>query len=141
MNLAQRAAATRATYVKYLGRPFSWRGGTCVHVLRFHLRKMGHRPPAMPQFRSAIGAETALRAQGAADLAGLMRGLGIPEIAPSEMIIGDVAILPGDDGRTDGIFGAVVICAGNKFMGWHGAGEGFEAIDDVLPHVKAAFRV
>lgn len=141
MNLARRAAATKSTYDKYLGKSFSWRGRTCVHVLRFHLRKMGHKPPPMPQFQSAIGAMTALSMRGVPDLAGLMRSIGLLEIQPSEMIVGDVGVLPGDDGRTDGIFGALVICAGNKFMGWHGAGDGFEAMDDVLPHMAAAFRV
>ena len=140
MNLAQRAAATKATYDRYLGKSFSWRGATCVHVLRYHLRRMGHRPPAMPQFRSAVGAATALKAQGVDDLAGLCRKLGLIEIRPAEMIVGDVALLPGDDGRTDGLYGALVICAGNKFMGWHGAGEGFEPIDDLARHVVAAFR-
>lgn len=140
MNLAERAAATKATYNRFLGKPFSWRGGTCIHVLRFHLRQMGHRPPVIPQFRSAIGAATALKSQGVDDLPGLCRKLGLVEITPAAMIIGDVAILPGDDGRIDGIMGALVICAGNKFMGWHGAGEGFEPIDDLAPHVKAAFR-
>lgn len=140
MNLADRATATKATYSKYLGKPFSWRGRTCVHVLRYHLRQMGHKPPTLPQFRSPVGALTALSTHGADDLAGLVRSLGLPEIQPSEMIVGDVGLLPGDDGRTDGIFGALVICAGNKFMGWHGAGDGFEAIDDVLPYMTAAFR-
>lgn len=140
MNLAKRAAATKATYDHFLGKPFSWRGRTCVHVLRYHLRQMGHRPPAMPQFRSAVGALSALKAQGADDLAGLCRTLGLIEIAPAGMIVGDVAMLPGDEGRTDGIHGALVICAGNKFMGWHGAGEGFQPIDDLAEHVVAAFR-
>lgn len=140
MNLAQRAAATQATYDRFLGKPFSWCGATCVHVLRYHLRQMGHRPPPMPQFRSAVGAATALKAQGVDDLPGLCRKLGLIEILPSEMIVGDVAILPGDDGRTDGLYAAIVICAGNKFMGWHGAGEGFEPIDGLLDHVTGAFR-
>jgi hypothetical protein len=140
MNLAERAAATQATYNRYLAKPFSWRGATCVHVLRFHLRQMGHRPPPMPQFRSAIGATTALKAQGVHGLPGLCMKLGLAPIAPAEMIVGDVAIVPGDDGRTDGIFAALVICAGNKFMGWHGAADGFQPIDDLMPHVKTAFR-
>ena len=136
MNLAQRAAVTQATWNKYRGRAFDWKGSTCVHVLRSHLRAMGHKPPKMPSFQSPIGAKRALKAMGADDLADLMRGLGLLEIPPAEMFVGDVAILPGDDP-----FDALTICAGNKFMGFHAAGEGFQMIADVLPHVKSAFRL
>ena len=78
---------------------------------------------------------------GADSLPNLCRTLGLEEITPSKMRVGDVAILPGDGGRIDGIRAAVTICAGSKFMGWHGAAEGFQMIADVMPHVKAAFRV
>lgn len=135
MNLAQRAAVTQATWNKYRGRAFDWKGSTCVHVLRSHLRAMGHKPPKMPSFQSPIGAKRALKAMGADDLADLMRGLGLLEIGAAEMIVGDVAILPGDEG-----FDAIVICAGGKFMGWHGAAVEFQGIDDVRPHIIAAFR-
>lgn len=135
MNLAQRAAVTQATWNKYRGRAFDWKGATCVHVLRSHLRAMGHKPPKMPSFQSPIGAKRALKAMGADDLADLMRGLGLLEIGAAEMIVGDVAILPGDEG-----FDAIVICAGGKFMGWHGAAAEFQGIDDVRPHIIAAFR-
>lgn len=73
---------------------------------------------------------------GSADLSGLMLRLGLLEIGAAEMIVGDVAILPGDEA-----FDAITICAGNKFMGFHAAGEGFQMIADVLPHVKSAFRL
>ena len=84
MNLAQRAAVTQATWNKYRGRAFDWKGATCVHVLRSHLRAMGHKPPKMPSFQSAIGAKRALKAMGADDLADMMRGLGMLEISPAD---------------------------------------------------------
>ena len=136
MNLAQRAAVTQATWNKYRGRAFDWKGATCVHVLRSHLRAMGHKPPKMPSFQSAIGAKRALKAMGADDLADMMRGLGMLEISPAEMIVGDVAILPGDDN-----FDALTICAGNKFMGFHEQAEGFASMEVHRPAIKAAFRV
>lgn len=136
MNLAQRAAVTQATWDKYRGKPFDWKGATCVHVLRSHLRAMGHKPPKMPSFQSPVGARRALKAMGADDLAGLMRGLGLMEILPAEMIVGDIAILPGDEA-----FEALTICAGNKFMGFQEEAEGFTSMDIDRAAIKAAFRV
>ncbi|MGB3846035.1 MAG: hypothetical protein WA940_09215 [Sphingopyxis sp.] len=136
-QLARRAAATQKTFDKFRGASFSWEGASCAHLLRTHLRNMGHRPPKMPKFQSAIGAKRAIAEMGAADLKSLCVVLGLIEIAPAMSLVGDVAILPGDDGPFD----AIVVCAGNgKFMGWHGAAEGLQMIDDVLPHVIAAFR-
>jgi hypothetical protein len=37
-------------------------------------------------------------------------------IAPAAMIVGDLGILPGEDGLD-----AVVIAAGHKVIGWHGS--------------------
>lgn len=136
MNLAQRAAVTQATWDKYRGRAFDWKGATCVHVLRFHLRAMGHRPPKMPAFQSPIGAKRALMKMGAGNLTELMSNLGLMEIGAAEMIVGDVAILPGDDN-----FDALTICAGNKFMGFHEQAEGFASMEVHRPAIKAAFRV
>ncbi len=139
--LYARAEATQKTFDKFKAKPFDWNGATCSHVLRSHLRNMGKRPPKMPSFRSPIGAARALKEMGADDLAGLCRALGLVEIPPAMMVVGDIAILPGDEGRVDGIYAAIAICAGNKFMGWHEAGEGFQTVDDIMPHVAAAFRV
>lgn len=136
-QLAKRAAATQKTFDKFRGVPFSWEGASCAHLLRSHLRNMGHRPPKMPKFQSAVGAARALKGMGADNLSGLCLVLGLIEIPPAKAIVGDVAVLPGEDGPFD----AIVICAGNgKFMGWHGAAEGLQMIDDVMPHVIAAFR-
>lgn len=137
MNLADRASATQKTFDKFRGKPFGWKDASCAHLLRTHLRNMGHRPPAMPAFRSAVGAKRALKDMGASDLTGLLAGLNLMEIQPAKMLVGDLAVLPGDDG----VFDAIVVSAGNgKFMGWHGAGEGLQMMTDVMPHIKAAFR-
>ncbi|MFN7029465.1 MAG: DUF6950 family protein [Sphingopyxis sp.] len=142
LNLAQRAAATQATWALLSGVPFAWDGMTCVDALHAQMLHMGHQPPAVPGFRTKAGARRALKAMGATSLGHLMEDvLGLERIAPAAMIVGDVALIPGDGVRTDGIRGAIAICAGNKFMGWHGAAEGFQMIDDVMPHVKAAFRL
>ena len=138
MNLAQRAAATQKTFDKFKGKPFSWKEASCAHLLRTHLRNMGHRPPKMPKFQSAVGAKRAIEEMGATDLVSLCEVLGLAEISPAKALVGDVAVLPGDDSPFD----AIVVSAGNgKFMGWHGAVEGLVMIDDVMSHIKAAFRV
>lgn len=141
MNLAQLAAATQATFNAYRGVPFNWRHASCAHLLAAHLANVGRAAPEVPEFSSAAQAKRALKAMGASSLSGLMDVLGLERIRPAEMRVGDVAIVPGQKGRTDGINGAIVICAGNKFMGWHEERDGLTTIDDILPHVKAAFRV
>lgn len=142
MNLAQRAAATRSTWESFRGVPLRWNGATCAHVLHDHLINAGHTPPAVPTFRTKKGAREALAAMGVANLVDVPRMLGLEEITPASMVVGDIGLLPGDGNRTDGIRAAIAICAGNgKFMGWHGAAEGFRIIGNILPHVKAAFRI
>ncbi|WP_409574690.1 DUF6950 family protein [Sphingopyxis sp. PET50] len=136
MNLAERAAATQATWEKYKGQPHDWKGPTCAHVLRSHLRAMGYKPPKMPQFQSPVGARRALKQMGADDLLSLMPVLGLLEIKVAEMIVGDIAILPGDEG-----FDALTICAGNKFIGFHEESDGFTAMEITRSAVKGAFRV
>ena len=57
-DLVRRLEATDATLRKFRGKPFDWaKGNTCGHLLRFHLKKAGHRVPPMPRFRSALGAK------------------------------------------------------------------------------------
>lgn len=142
MNLAERAAATQITKDAFWGVPHSWARITCVHLLHDHLVIFGHDVPVVPNFRTKKGAREALKAMGATSLPSLLKGLGLEEIPPAKMLVGDVAIVPGEGNRTDGIRGAIAISAGNgKFMGWHEAAEGFTIIDDILPHAKAAFRV
>ncbi|HMO74096.1 MAG TPA: hypothetical protein PKD48_02000 [Sphingopyxis sp.] len=136
MNLAHRAAATQATWDKYRGRTFDWKGATCIHVLRFHLRSMGHKPPRLPAFQSPIGARRALANRGWGGLSDLSRGIGLMEIGTAEMIVGDVAILPGNEG-----FDALTICAGNKFMGFQEEAAGFQMMELDRPAIITAFRI
>lgn len=138
MNLAERAAATQATWDAWRGVPFSWSGATCIHVMADHLANMGRDAPVIPAFRTKKGAREAFDFAG---LAEALDSLGLERIAPASMWVGDIGIIPGDAARIDGIRGAIAICAGNKFIGWHGAAEGFRDIDNIMPHVKVAFRV
>lgn len=142
MNLADRARATQRTFDAFRGHPFDWRHASCAHLLAAHLVNMGRDVPPVPMMNSKKDARAALKAMGAPSLLRLPVVLGLEKIVPASMWIGDVAILPGEGGRVDGIRGAIVIAAGNgKFMGWHDASEGLQMMHDVMTHVKAAFRV
>lgn len=113
-EMNRRVAATLKTLAKF-DRPFSWKSrATCIHLARTQMRNMGHMPPAIPDFRSALGARTALAKTGFADVAALLDSL-LPRIAPAEMWVGDLALLPGDDA-----FDSIVIAdTAGKLVGWH----------------------
>lgn len=140
MNLADRARATEATKNAFWGTERNWTDTTCVHALHAHLVNTGHFPPDVPLFRTKKGAREALKAMGAPSLPALCLNLGLAEIAPAKMIVGDIAILPGAEGKTDGIRAAITICAGNKFMGWYGEDGPFQHMEIDLSAVVAAFR-
>ena len=129
--------ATERTLAKYRTRPFDWRTrSTCIHMARFHARGMGHRPPPVPSFRSAIGARRALASTGHASVTELLDSL-FDRIAPAAMLVGDLAVVPGEDG-----WDAVMIHAGAQLLGWHEDGDG--GIVPVVPDlsaVSAAWRL
>lgn len=113
-EMNRRVEATRMTLAKY-AHPFSWsKRMTCIHMARAHLRNMGHRPPPIPDFRSALGARTQLKKAGFADVAALFDSM-LPRIAPAEMWVGDIAVLPGNEGF-DSICLADTV---GKLVGWH----------------------
>lgn len=135
MSLIARRDATAKTLKKYETRAFDWNGATCIHLARTQLRNMGHKPPRIPAFRSAIGAKRAMTEAGYQSIADIFDGLGLPRIAPARMKLGDIAILPGEDG-----WDAVVISAGNKLLGWHGADDsGLVPIADAFEHITGAW--
>lgn len=116
-TLVQRTAATEKTMLRYRHRAFDWAtGGTCLHLARAQMKHMGHRPPAIPKFSSALGAQRAMKAAGYETLSDLFDSL-LTRIAPAAMLVGDLAIFPGEPP-----FDAVVVSAGSGMMlGWHGA--------------------
>lgn len=141
MNLAARARVTQTTFERFRGVAFSWqsaREATCAHALHYHLCGMGHLPPDVPAFRSPTGARRALKEMGIRRLTDLPASLGLTEIRPAQMIVGDIAILPGDQGS--GVFDCIAIFAGDNFMGWAGGADTFQAMIVSMPAIKAAFR-
>lgn len=148
MNLHTRAEKTSEVIARFRARSFSWdRGGTCIHLARAQMRALGHRPPTIPRFYSAIGAAKALRATGHPDLASLLDSM-LPRIAPASMWIGDLALMESGD---EDPFDAIVIATGQTGSGPIGGGQlvaGYHAdhlgtgIVNIIPQAfKGAWRL
>ena len=138
-DLIRRHDATSATLAKYKGKLFDWRAGnTCAHLMRFHLKKLGHAMPPMPPMRSAIGARRALSERGCGDMGDILGlHLQLPEIAPAAMLLGDLAAMAGEDG-----LGGVMVCAGpHKLFGWYQDHDRLVMLDLEFDQVGRAFRV
>lgn len=142
LSLIERTAATEKTLAKYRSKPFCWKSGaTCIHLARFHARNLGHKPPAIPRFQSAIGARTALKSTGHATLESLLDSM-FERIPPAFMLVGDLAMLEGDDdgGET---FGSLAVYSGlTMLLGWHeSAPEGVRPCFTADGNLKAAWRL
>lgn len=138
-ELNRRRAATAKVWAKFRQRPFDWdKGGTCIHLGRAQLRAMGHRPPPIPRFYSALGARRALVKAGFGEVADIFRSLGLPEIPAARLWVGDIAIVPGEG------MDSICIWSGDQLLGYHQDSDGgvvaFEG-EDMLAHVKVAFRL
>lgn len=116
MRLDERARRTEAVIARFRARAFGWNtGGTCLHLARAQMRAMGHKPPTIPHFYSAVGARRALLATGYTDLTALLDSM-LPQIAPAAMWVGDLAVM---DSGEDDPFDAIVVSAGRLMVGYH----------------------
>lgn len=133
LNPVERRDATAATASIFRGVPLDFaKGATCLHLVRQQLVAFGYGPPEIPNFRTHHGAVKALRKSGHKSLESLIDTL-LPRIAPARMRVGDIAMLPGAPP-----FGALVLCAGGKVLGWHGEGElGLVNIIPEVPYIAA----
>lgn len=114
-DLQRRVAATEKSKERYEGKLFDWsKRATCIHMIAYHARNMGHDLPLVPRFRSAFGAVKALKAEGVDTLPELMDKYFM-RISPAQMLTGDIAAFPGDD-SFDAlmIYGQLRAC-----LGWH----------------------
>ena len=137
-DLERRRVGTEATLAKYRARPFDWAdAATCIHLARAQARNLGHRPPAIPRFRSAIGARTALAKVGYDTLEALLDRL-FARISPASMLLGDLAALPGE-----GPFPALMIFDGGaKLLGWHAADpSGIKPVARAMTDITGAWRL
>ena len=139
-ELERRRDAVMATQARFDGKPFAWdKRATCIHLLSFHARQMGHELPLVPRFRSPMGAVRALRAQGVKTLPELL-DMYFPRISPSQMLMGDVACFPGDsDMDALMVYGQL-----RAFLGWHEDGEPCQPVrvsDQGYALCKGAWRL
>jgi len=136
IELERRRVATEKTLKRYRNKVFDWsRGITCVHLARYHLRAMGHRPETLPRIRSALAAKRALKARGWESVEQMLDSM-LPRIAPAQMMLGDLASVPGESGMD-----AVVVCAGHhKVFGWREDAEGLVILDVELSELAGAWR-
>ncbi len=135
MKLTERTKRLNKTLSKFQNRAFAWdNGATCIHLLRTHLKNMGHKVPAIPRFKTALGAKRAMDAAGFESLEALANKY-LERIPPASMLIGDVALMEGEE-----IFDALVLSAGpgGKVFGWHPEAPAFAVL--VPLEIKAAWR-
>lgn len=135
-EMLRRKEATEATLAKYRGRPFDWNEGlTCVHLARFHLRQMGHKPPPLPRVKSLIGAKRALAKNGWGNVADMLDAF-LPRIAPARMLLADVAVL----GSEDGIGSVFVAASAHKMIGWREDAPELVVLDVPAGQLAGAWR-
>lgn len=153
-DLIRRHVATEATLRRYRRRDFDWKTmTTCIGMAWWHLRKIGRKPPKIPQYRSPLGALRVLKQLGCADCGELVgRVPGLERIAPAQMMMGDLCLvtsspavgeegLPGAEALA--AIGTVAICAGpQKIFGWRAdQGSRLVVLDVAFVDIKQAWRV
>lgn len=136
-ELATRQQATQATLDRFRGKTFDWSAGiTCVHLARTHLRNMGHRPPGLPRFRSALAAKKAMKERGWASVSDMLDSM-LPRIAPAQMLLGDLAVVEGDAGMD-----SIMVCAGPlRVFGWREDHPGLVVLGVTMDEISGAWRL
>lgn len=121
MTPVERRDRTAAVLAKFRDKPFSWEGANCLRLAREQMLAMGHAPPPIPVFRSAMGAQRALRRRGFETLEALLDSM-LARIPPAAAWLGDLVMLPGHEGQS---FGALFIAGGDGILrGWHDSDPG-----------------
>lgn len=134
LDLNARAVATQKTVNKYNGSVFAYGKNDCLRMLRSHLVNMGHQPPRIPRYSSAVTGLKRLRELGHKNMKSLLDSL-LVEIAPASAMIGDVVLLKGD-----GALDAIGLCVGNKIACWHEESEKFCMVVVPVDNIEAAYR-
>ena len=137
IEMERRRIATNKTMKRFRKTPFDWsKSATCVHLARFQMRTMGHKPMKVPAFRTAITAKKALADLGHDSVTSLFDTM-LPRIAPAQMLLGDLISFPGEGGLD-----AITVCAGpHKVIGWHADHDTMVVLDIELDEIKAAWRL
>jgi len=136
-ELDRRRDATKKTINRFEGKAFDWSANaTCAHLLRFHLRNMGHKAPTIPRFRSALTAKRTLSSLGFDSMEAVLDSLVLRLPGAAYTTLGDVVVKEGDG------LDAVLICAGpRRYFGWF-EGQDAPVSAEVDPaYLKGCWRV
>ena len=90
---------------------------------------MGHKPPALPCVRSALGAHRALKKRGWASVADMLDAIGLERVPGAAMLPGDLGVMESDEAG----IGGIVICAGRLLYGWHEDNPVLVSMQPVIP--------
>lgn len=136
-DMQRRVIATTATDKRFRNIPFDWgKAATCIHLMQYHARKMGHRMPKVPRFRSAFGARKRLESMGYKSVVEVMDAY-FERIPVSFMLPGDIMAIPGDGG-----FECLCIKGERqKFLGWHESAEGCTIMEADVNAALGAWRL
>lgn len=140
-DLIRRQDATAGTLKRFRGKAFDFKAEQhCSELLRFHLKKMGHRLPPWAVTRSVAAALRELKARDCANMDQLCgQWLKLEAIAPAAMLMGDIAVLPGDEDQWR--IGSIAVCAGpQKLLGWYGDEPKFSPLDVDFGVIAQAYR-
>lgn len=141
--------AVDATQAKYRAKPHDWKSGaTCLHMIRFHLRQIGHKPERLPPIRSLTGAKRALKERGWDNMCDVLDAQpGLVRLPPAMARLGDVAVAPSADGIGAGLVFVGMSRDGRaNFIGWHETDEelgvvGMQVIKFALGECLGVWRV
>lgn len=134
--MLKRHEALEETKAKFAHRSFDWQtGATCIHMLRFHLRRLGHKVPAIPKLDGPIAAKRELKKHGWNSVEAMLDELLTP-ISVAAMWPGDVSVLPGDNG-----LGGIVISLGDTAIGYAEDVPGLTLFTDPAKVLERAWRV
>lgn len=136
-DLIRRTRALDGVRARYEGKPFAFRTADCLSIARYHLVRMGHRKlPKLPSYSTLLGAKKALASQGVKSLAELL-DKHLERIVPAEMLMGDLAVVPGTDEEGGE---SILISTGQKLWGFHEDAGGYTLIDPAVGAVTKAWR-
>lgn len=134
--LLRRHKALQSTMDRYRHRTFDWKtGATCIHLLRHHLKAMGHKVEKVPRLDGPIAAKRELKKRGWDSVEAMLDAL-LERIPVAAMLPGDVSVLPGDNA-----LGAVVISLGSTCIGYAEDAETMTLFTQPAAVLENAWRV
>ena len=133
-ELERRALAVKATQKAYEARAFDWQH-SCMHMVKFHAKQLGHNMPSIPRFNGPLGARKSMKAMGFDSLEQVMDKF-FDRINPAHMLIGDVMMCD----SPDGLGGLLIRADIRKYLGYYDDA-GCVIIDPGMKPATGAWRL